>query len=110
MLLPPVLRAEQRFVVVEQSAGDEQAPIDGALTGLDFMFYSNAAGKLMLTRSDTIISGSGRIFKSTATSSYSESLEREHAAVRRIEQSCARQEQMPRVGERIIVNDRSFFP
>ncbi|CAH2031396.1 phosphotransferase [Trichlorobacter ammonificans] len=80
-LIPPFWRAERRFVVTEQRGTPYRPPVTDRLEELDYMFFSNPAGKLMLTRAATLVSGSGTLYKTTASPGYIASLQHEQAIV-----------------------------
>lgn len=110
-LLPLFLRAERRYMVIENriSAGVEPAASpNGGPEDLDFMFFSNAPGKLGLTQAETFESGHGEIFKTTANADYLPVMEKEFAIMRSIgglgKPSC-----LPATGRRIAGRDRAFF-
>ena len=109
MLLPPVLRAEQRFIVLAEQTAKE-TPDHDDIGCLDFMFYSNEDGKLMLTMSETFLDGRGRVLKCAASAGYATNLEHEHATVRSIAGRLARPGGLPGIGDAITLNGKRFFP
>ena len=108
MLLPPILRAERRFVVFTEQQGKEAPNHDVGCP--DFMFYSNEEGKLLLTMADTFLNGRGRVLKCAASPHYAANLEHEHATVRNIAGRLTHPGCMPGIGDAIAVNGRRFFP
>lgn len=108
-LIPPFWRAEQRFIVIEQIAStkaDEQA---AELAALDYLFFSNLLGKLMLTRTATLISGKGRIFKTTTVPEYAGSLLHEQSTIKAISQLLPHQGLLHGPQEKLQVQGRDFF-
>ena len=111
LLLPLVMRAEHLFIAVEQP--DEttvRIRENSALEGLDFLFYSNAPGKLLLTRSETFINGTGLVYKTTSSPDYAVSLEREYEAVRSISKNIKHAGSVPDVRERLKTNNACYYP
>lgn len=109
MLLPPVLRADQRFIVFTEQL-DKGASGRDDIGYPDFMFYSNEEGKLMLTMAETLLKGRGRVLKCAASPCYTANLEHEHTTVRSIAGRLARLGCLPTTGDAITVNGRRFFP
>lgn len=110
MMLPPILRAEQIFIAVEHFSETGRQDDSMLLDGIDFMFYSNALGKLLLAKTESIISGSGMIFKTTSSPDYAINLEREYEAVRTISEDLGRSGWVPEVGKRFSVHNRFYYP
>jgi|GEM_PF-3407652 len=110
MLLPATLRAEQRFLVIDDDADATGPCRNDALGGLDFMFYSNGDGKLMLTRAETFRTGSGQLLKTSSSPDYVSNLERESGIIGALQDLTKDPGSLPRVGKRISVNGQHFFP
>jgi hypothetical protein len=110
MLLPPILRAEQLFIAVEQLPDAGQAQGTRLLDGLDFMFYSNAPGKLLLTKAETFTSGTGHVFKTTSSPDYETNLKREYESVRTVSENLERPGWVPDIENPLRVNSRSYYP
>lgn len=110
MMFPPILRAEQLFIAVERFSEAGRQDDSMLLDGIDFMFYSNAPGKLLLAKTESIISGSGMIFKTTSSQDYAINLEREYEAVRTISEDLGRSGWVPDVGKRLNFHNRSYYP
>ena len=109
MLLPPVWRAEQRFlVVVHPDVSAVEGPAN-PLDSYDFMFFSNAAGKLILTHGTTFDVGKGTILKTAASPEYAANLEREQRIVQNIMAVSGSPRLIPSVSERLQVNGRFFY-
>lgn len=108
-MLPPALRAEQLFIAVEDLPESGGMPGSVLLGGLDFMFYSNAPGKLLLTKAETFISGRGLVFKTTSSADYAANLEREYETVRTISERME-WSGVPDVGQRLRTHNRLYYP
>ncbi len=108
-LLSPVWRAEQRFIVIGNADLAVSESIEPEITSLDFMFFSNAAGKLIFTKSETFLTGSGQLFKTTAIPEYAKKLQIESAAVNRVRQFLRKPELVPSLQRQFKANDRCFF-
>ena len=109
-LLPPVLQAEQLYIAVEDRLDDGRLKGSELPKDLDFMFYSNAPGKLLLTRSETFISGIGVVCKTTSSPEYADNLQREYEAVCSLPKSTGQPLSVPDVGMRLRVNSRCYYP
>lgn len=110
MMLPPILRADRLFIAVEQrpEAGQQQGP--RLLDSLDFMFYSNAPGKLLLTRAETFAKGSGHVFKTTSSPDYGVNLKREYESVRTVSENIGQHGLVPDIENPFRVNGRCYYP
>ena len=121
-LIPLALRAEKRYLVVlpespraEEGPGAEGGP--GTLGSRertlletqDFLFFSNASGKLLLTSARTLGSGKGEILKTTANPVYAEVMEKEFATMLSIAALQGDSASLPRVGQRFRAGNRVFF-
>lgn len=109
--LPPLLRADKRYVFVAAN-NYKHSEINRAdnnmLNKQDFMFFSNASGKLLLITSETLSSGKGFLFKSTANQNYAEVMENEFKIMNSITEQ-GRSGCLPQAGKRIICKKRIFF-
>lgn len=85
-LLPPFWRAEQRFVVIENNPDQDITNQDDELASTDYLFFSNPAGKLMLTKAAVFRSGTGRLFKTTSVPEYAASLQHEQSIISSLSQ------------------------
>lgn len=110
MMLPPILRAELLFIVVEQLPHAEKPQSSTLLEGLDFMFYSNAPGKLLLTKAGTFASGKGLVFKTTSSPDYEDNLKREYESVRMVSKNLNRSGCIPDIENPLRVNSRFYYP
>ncbi|BDV43059.1 hypothetical protein GURASL_19820 [Geotalea uraniireducens] len=111
-LLPLSLRADRRFVVVGGSGGDRGLVSTGediSFERQNFMFYSNAPGKLLLTNTTTLRSGTGWIIKTTANPAYAEVMDKEFSLMKLLADECGEDGCLPRPGRRIAINGRLFF-
>lgn len=110
LLLPLTLRAEQLFIAFEQLKHAGQ-PQSGSLPDcLDFMFYSNAPGKLLLTKADTFTSGRGMVFKTTSSPGYEANLKREYESVRTVSGNLERPGLVPYIEDPLSINSRVYYP
>ncbi len=80
-LATPFWRAELRMVVLENRTSAVSPPHHEPPVSGDFLFYSNEAGKLMLTDNATLFTGTGRVFKTTTTPGYARCLRHEQAII-----------------------------
>ncbi len=108
-LIPPFWRAEQRFIAIQQNAPPQTAEHAAELASLDYLFFSNLRGKLMLTRTATLISGKGHIFKTTTVSEYADSLLHEQSTIKAISQLLPHQELLHGPQEKLLIQGRHFF-
>ena len=109
-LLPPILQAEQFYIAIEQPLDAERIKGHEQLDNLDFMFYSNAPGKLLLTNSETFTNGTGLIFKTTSVPDYVDNLDREYEAVCLVSKNLQNPGLVPDVGVKLRVNSRCYYP
>jgi len=109
LFIPPVCWASQRFVVVGKQPLDFSHAGNDKLDDLDFMFFSNAAGKLMLTRAETFLVGHGTLLKTAATPEYDARLEKESRIVHGLMKFPDVTGTLPRMGERISVKGRCYY-
>lgn len=108
-LLPLVLRAEKKYVVIDQPPCDGReicCPDKKLLDGYDFMFFSNAEGKLLLTTAETMRSGKGVVVKTTATSAYEQIMKKEFATMLHIAGVHGNWKCLPRVWNRLETKSR----
>jgi hypothetical protein len=112
-LLPVSLRAEKRYIVLQEENHDEYSSIDNstclALSKQNFMFYSNVRGKLMLTSADTLRSGKGSLIKTTANLDYAGVMEKEFRTISHISDLQGKAISIPPVGKLIKFKNRPFF-
>jgi hypothetical protein len=110
-LLPLALRAEKKYVVVipDRATGESSSHARALLKMQDFMFFSNASGKLLLTSAETLLSGKGDILKTTAHSGYLEVMEKEFSTTLAIESLRGESVSLPRSGRRLLSGNRVFF-
>jgi hypothetical protein len=108
MLVTPVWRAEQRFIVYQDRQQSEKGGNVEQLAGLDFMFFSNAPGKLILTKASTMLTGAGQLLITSATAAYLPKLVREYAIMARVAHGWE-QSGLPGVRGGIEANGRFFF-
>lgn len=107
--IPPFWRAEQRFVVIERIPPPAPPEPADELASVDYLFFSNLRGKLMLTQSATLISGNGRIFKSTAVPEYVDNLLHEQSVIKAISRLLPHRELLHGPQEKLLVQGRDFF-
>lgn len=86
--ISPFWLADHRFIVIENGK-PAHTPDDALPDRIDFMFYTNSRGKLMLTNAQTVISGNGKIYKTAATPDYAENLHHEHQIVAGLDRTMA---------------------
>ena len=111
-LLPLAFRAEKRYVVVGQCSIAGVACADRSdvvPVALDFMFFSNASGKLLLTSAETLCSGKGTVIKTTSSREYEEVMEKEFLTMLSISEMQGEPVSLPRVGQHFQVGMRTFF-
>lgn len=112
-LLPLSLRAEKRYIALSTGTGTGNRPGHTAqkdLEGIDFMFFSNVRGKLLLARSKTLMSGKGMVYKTTTNKAYVATMEREFATMSAIAGLQGNHGSLPFAGQQILAADRIFFP
>jgi hypothetical protein len=111
--IPPLwLRAEKRYVVVEEkpyTVTKSTSSGKGDLEGLDFLFFSNPSGKLLLTWAETLKCGKGTVFKTSANAEYLAVMEKEFATMNSIAELQGRPLSLPSTGKRIRTGNRIFF-
>lgn len=108
-LVAPFWRAELRLVVLENQTltaapAHHEPPVSG-----DFLFYSNEAGKLMLTDNATLSSGNGRIFKTTTVPEYARCLRHEHDIIASITPLLPDRKLLQGPEEHLELPTRTFF-
>ncbi len=111
-LLPLVLRAEKRYLIIGHNSTNENAiqyEVAANLTTKDFMFFSNAGGKLLLTSAETLHSGQGLVAKTTSCSAYVEVMEKEFSTMLRIAEIQGESASLPDVGKRFQFGNRIFY-
>jgi hypothetical protein len=111
-LLPLSWRAETRYVVVYNLAVSDSGCDDkdsAELKTQNFMFFSNADGKLLLTSAETLRTGSGMIYKTTTSPDYTEVMENEFKTMRGIAEMQDGSSSLLPVGKRLQVGKRVFF-
>lgn len=111
-LLPVSLRAEMRYVAIDNQpavANERGCQAHGVSEGLDFMFFSNAAGKILLTRAETIRTGKGTVFKTTTNAGYAKVMEREYSTMNGIAGLQGNAPVIPATGNRLQIGERTFF-
>lgn len=111
-LLPVVMRAETRYLVVYANippAMNVVAPEILSLEQNDFMFFSNATGKLLIMMSKTMLTGRGELVKTTADSEYSAVMAKEYATVKLLSRKLGKAGCLPILGDTLNVNGRHFF-
>lgn len=109
-LLPLSLRAEKRYVVAEVSGcGKETSRPDKKMPGrCDFMFFSNAAGKLVMASAECMRTGKGFVLKTTNTPTYESILKKEAETMLAVAAAgngslLPRVEKPFRIGKRLLV-------
>jgi hypothetical protein len=75
----------------------------------DFMFFSNASGKLLLTSTETLRSGEGLVIKTTSCQSYAEVMEKEFTTMLGIAEMQGESVSLPHMGKRFQAGKRIFF-
>jgi len=110
MMLPPILRAEQLFIAVEQLPHAVPPQSSALLNSLDFMFYSNAPGKLLLTKAETFTCGTGLVFKTTSSPDYEANLMREYESVRTVSENIEQPGWVPDIKNPLRVHSRTYYP
>lgn len=112
--IPAFIKAEKRYIVVGSvSVTDNHGEFAGNVSLLenkDFMFFSNAGGKLLLTSSEALAREKGEVVKTTANPDHIALMEKEFATMSRIPPGPDRSSCLPRIGKRLVVNNRLFFP
>lgn len=110
--LPLVLRAESRFMVTFSALPQAMHTIDSEIADLErntFMFFSNAAGKLLLTTSKTLQTGHGEIIKTTTDPDYAAVMAKEFDTVALLSKKLGKAGCLPTVGKHLEVAGRHFF-
>lgn len=110
--LPLSLRAEKRFVVIEsldREKGRRHLCTNELLEQQDFMFYSNAAGKIVLAAAETLRTGKGLIVKTTANPAYEGIMQREFTTMLRIAATGGNVACLPAVGGCIKLRNKVYF-
>jgi len=108
-LLPLSWRAAMRFIVIWNKPFLEIPKHCRTLAGCNFMFYSNADGKLILTQGETFLTGYGQIVKTSATTEYAQSLENEYRILGEISKNLAKKDIVPQVWEKVTLRGKCFF-
>ena len=111
-LLPLTLRAEKRYVAlgITNLTGDETPGADdSSVAQQDFMFFSNASGKLLLTSAETLLSGKGLVIKTASLPAYTAVMEKEFATMRYVLELQGEAGALPRLGRRFQAGRRVFF-
>jgi len=108
-LLPPVLWADQRFVVVRRKTDSGGDAGNELLDTLDFMFFSSDQGKIMLTRAETFLAGHGYLLKTSALPHYDAKLARENRIVCSIIKMIGETGQLPDARAGFSVNGRCYY-
>ena len=104
--LPVILWAEKRFIVLEKSDGDKEQAKHDILSQLDFLFFSNPTGKLLLTDKKTIFKGIGIIAKTTLNPTYMKTMQKEAGTVLAITKSVAMKGRVPTILRQINLENR----
>lgn len=110
-LLPLSLRAEKRYVIIGKNitSGEALTRDDAILCAQDFMFFSNANGKLLLTSAETLRSGKGLVLKTTSYPPYREVLEKEFTTMLEIAGRQGKTSALPFIGKRVLAGKRVFY-
>jgi hypothetical protein len=112
LLLPLWLRAEKRYISIGEKiviGSDSNCTWKGDLKRIDFMFFSNMSGKLLLTNSKTFKSGTGIVFKATSNSDYVSVMEKEFATMSFIAGLQKNVPVIPSIGKRFQTSNNTFF-
>jgi len=111
-LLPPLLKADRRYVtLISRVSPEGRSSVGGkgVPDNQDFMFFSNSSGKLLLTSGETLCTGKGLLYKTTANQAYAEVMQKEF----RIMSSVAAHgitDFMPRTGARLARGGQTYYP
>lgn len=111
-IFPLFMRAEKRYVIVGLTSDthhSSQEHSELTISMQDFMFFSNAAGKLLLTSAETLRSGTGLMFKTTASPDYLNVMDKEFSIMRDIAEMQGQPTSLPQVGGRIQFSTRTYF-
>lgn len=110
--LPLVWRAESRYIVqfstpiqVLSLSNEEIADLEKN----DVMFFSNAAGKLLLLSHKTLESGKGTLVKTTANSCYAKVMAKEFDTVAKLSEKVGKTGCLPVIGKHYESGGRQFF-
>jgi len=109
--LPPVLKADRRYVMLApsttaafaQSSGDMRLP-----DGQGFMFFSNASGKLLLASRETLRTGGG-LYKTAANRKYAEVMQKEYGIMGSVA-AHGITGIMPKTDAPLDVGGRTYYP
>ena len=111
-LLPLFMRAEKKYLVInKKNKARETTPgkYDSVLKAQDFMFFSNASGKLIMTGIETLKSGDGMVLKTTSNTEYAEVMQKEFSTMRLIVGLQGKTAIIPSAGAQIRTKGNSFF-
>lgn len=111
-MLPLVWRAESRFIVVFNASLQLVDCEDSDFFGLEannFMFFSNAAGKLLFMTTKTLQTGYGELVKTTTDPEYVPVMVKEFDTVALLSEKLGKSGCLPVVGKHLEVNGRHFF-
>jgi hypothetical protein len=111
-LIPVFIRAEYRYIVIEINDNSSRRGYEHSINGMEepnFMFYSNAAGKLMLASGGIFQSGHGQLLKTTGNPDYGKTIVKEYNTISRISSILNKPGMVPRVRELFTAGDRFFF-
>ena len=108
---PVIWRAAQRFIIVEKypDKGHLAEGIVKAIEESNFLIFSNANGKLLLTKTQTIITGKGQVINTTANSDYSSIMKKEYAILSHLSTKSGGSKCLPRVGKSHEIQGTFFF-
>lgn len=111
-LLPLCWRADTRFLVLfyaTPQAVDSNYSEICDLAANDFMFFSNAGGKLLLLTSQTLQTGYGNLVKTTAVPDYIPIMAKEFNTVGLLSEMLGKAGCLPEVGKHLEARGRHFF-
>lgn len=106
--IPLMLRASQFYIyVTTKNAVTPELPPE--IANLNHMFFSSLDKKLLMASYETLISGNGQIFKTTANSAYDEVMEKEFEITSIVSKLCNHSYLLPNIGGKININGRTFY-
>lgn len=110
-LFPLSLRADARYLIFEpgKNSSIDEKVIPSAIIDNDLMIYSNATGKLLLIKSQTLCSGQGQVVKTSSNSDYLSVMEREFLCLKKVSALIGQRGYVPSAGERYEIKGRIFF-
>jgi hypothetical protein len=108
---PLMLRAEQIYFIEKFVFYDYKCyvPDSNTINKFDFMFFSNAFGKILLACTETFSSGCGQLLKTTANPDYAKVMEKEFEMISEVSSHLGKPKMIPDVGHRFSINGRRYY-